>query len=140
MSERIRAPLVKRLFKLWAAALLTLLAVCVLLGLVYAGLRWGGPIDHTLITIDGEPLAPSRWYGSQGLAAFGALLLGTAVLLLVVPLVVLLPLLIVLALLVAVLAGVLSLLCSPLVLLAALVWLMWRLVHRPAPPAPRATP
>ena len=145
MRERIRGPLAKRLFKLWPALLLTLLAVCVLLGLVYAGLRWGGPFDHTLITINGEPLAPSRWHGSHGLAAFGALLLGTAVLLLVVPLVLVLPLLIVVAVLVAVLvmlaalAGVLTLVCSPVVLLAAVVWLMWRLAHRPAPPAAGVT-
>ena len=150
MRERIRGrmrdTLVKRLFKLWGAVLLTSLAVCVLLGLVYAGLRWGGPFDHTLITIDGEPLAPSRWHGGQGLAAFGALLLGAEVLLLVVPLVVVLPLLIVVAVLVAVLvmlaalAGVLTLVCSPVVLLAAVVWLMWRLAHRPAPPAASVTP
>ena len=140
MSGRIRDTLVKRLFKLWAALLLTLVTVCVLLGLVYAGLHWGAPFDHSLITLDGEPLGPSRWHGGQGLAGFGALLLGAALLLLVVPLVLVLPLLIVVAALVAMLvavlvtlaalAGVLTLLCSPLVLLAVVVWLMWRLAHR----------
>ena len=146
MNEPTRHTLGKRLFRLSAALLLTLLAACVLLGLVYAGLRWGAPFDHTLITLDGEPLAPSRWHGSHGLAAFGALLLGVAVLLLVVPLVVVLPLLIVVAVLVAVLvmlavlAGVLTLACSPVFLLAAVVWLMWRLAHRPAPPATKVSP
>ena len=130
----------KRLFRLWVSLLLMLVAAGLLFALVHAGLREAASFDSTFMSLDGEPLAPSRWHGGHGLAAFGALLLGAAVLLLVVPLVLLLPLLIVGVLLVVVLAGVLSLLCSPLVLLAAVVWLMWRLVRGPAPPTPRATP
>ena len=136
----MRTNVVKRLFRWWGSLLLILVAAGVLLALVHAGLREAASFDPGFMTLEGESLAPSRWHGGHGLAALGALLLGAAVLLLVVPLVVVLPLLIVLALSVAVLAGVLSLLCSPLVLLAAVVWLMWRLVHRPARSAPRATP
>ena len=134
-----RDPLVKRLFKLWATLLLTGVAACALLALVHAGLRGAAPFDPSFITIDGEPLASSRWLGDHGPAAFGVLLLGAA-LLLVVPMIVVLPLLIVVAALVAVLvtlavlAGVLTLLCSPVVLLAAVVWLMWRLAHLRAEP------
>ena len=134
-----RDPLVKRLFKLWATLLLTVVAACALLALVHAGLRGAAPFDPSFITIDGEPLASSRWLGDHGPAAFGVLLLGAA-LLLVVPMIVVLPLLIVVAALVAVLvtlavlAGVLTLLCSPVVLLAAVVWLMWRLAHLQAEP------
>ena len=135
-----RDPLVKRLFKLWATLLLTVVAACALLALVHAGLRGAAPFDPSFITIDGEPLAPSRWLGGQGLAALGALLLGAALLLLVVPLVVVQPPLLVVGVLVAVLvllavlAGVLTLLCSPVVRLAAVVWLMWRLAHLRAEP------
>ena len=136
----MRTKVVKRMFRLWLSLLLLLLAAGLLLALVHAGLRAAAPFDPGFISLDGEPLALSRWHGGHGLAAFGALLLGAAVLLLVVPLVLMLPLLIVLVLLVVVLAGVLSLLCSPLVLLAALVWLMWRLAHRPAPPATKVSP
>ena len=126
----MRTIVVRRLFRLWVTSLLILLAAGLLLALVHAGLRAAAPFDAGFISLDGEPLALSRWHGGHGLAAFGALLLGAALLLLVVPLVLLLPLLIVLVLLVVVLAGVLTLLSSPLVLLAVVVWLMWRLAHR----------
>ncbi len=136
----MRTNVVRRLFRLWVTSLLILLAAGLLFALVHAGLRGAAPFDPGFITLSAEPLAPSRWHGGHGLAVFGALLLGAALLLLVVPLVLLLPLLIVVVVLLAALAGVLSLLCSPLVLLAAVVWLIWRLVRRPAEPAPRSTP
>ena len=140
MRNSIREAATKRFFKLCAALLLTGVAACVLLSLVWGGLRWAAPFDPAFITLDGEPLASSRWLGDHGPAAFGVLLLGAA-LLLVVPMILVLPLLIVVAVLVAVLvllavlAGVLTLVCSPVVLLAAVIWLMWRLAHRRTEPA-----
>ena len=140
MRTSMRRTAAERLFKLCATLLLSGVAACVLLSLAWAGLHGAAPFDHTFITLDGEPLASSRWLGDHGPAAFGVLLLGAA-LLLVVPMIVVLPLLIVVAVLVAVLvllavlAGVLTLVCSPVVLLAAVIWLMWRLAHRRTEPA-----
>ena len=140
MRTSTRRTAAKGLFKLCVTLLLTGVAACVLLSLAWAGLHWAAPFDPAFITLDGEPLASSRWFGDDGPAAFGVLLLGTALLLLV-PMIVVLPLLIVVAVLVAVLvllamlAGVLTLVCSPVVLLAAVVWLMWRLAHRRTEPA-----
>ena len=83
----VRSNAAKRLFRRWATLLLTGVAACGLLAPVHAGLCGNAPFDATFITLDAEPLAPSRWHGNHGLAAFGALPLplGAAVLLLAVP-------------------------------------------------------
>ena len=140
-----RSGAAKRLFRRWATLLLTGVAACVLLALVCAGLRGSAPFDSTFITLDAEPLAPSHWHGNHGLAAFGALLLGAAVLLLVVPVIVAVAVLVVVVLvavlvMLAVLAGVLTLLGAPVFLLGGVVWLMWRLAQGRAQPGSGVTP
>jgi membrane protein implicated in regulation of membrane protease activity len=104
---------------------------------------WGAPFDHTVININGETLPLDQWHGAHGLAAAGGLALGLLIVLLVVPVAVFVPLLIVallLAVVLSVLAGVAALVFSPVILLAALVWLIWRLARRGDKPANGVAP
>jgi hypothetical protein len=122
-----------------------LLLVSVLIASAVAGavMLWGAPFDHTVVSINGEPLALGQWHGGHGFAAVGGLAVGLLVVLLVVPVAVLVPLLIValvLVLVLAVLAGVAALFFSPLLLLAGMVWLMWRLARHDDKPAAAITP
>ena len=125
--------------------LATLLLVSVLIAsaVAVAVMLWGAPFDHTVVSINGEPLALGQWHGGHGFAAVGGLAVGLLVVLLVVPVAVIVPLLIVALVLVvvfAVLAGVAALVFSPVFLLAALVWLIWRLARRGDKPAAGVAP
>ena len=131
----------KRLIKFWGASLLV--GMLLVAAIAVACLLWAEPFAHTVINIDGEPFSLAQWHGRHGLAGFAGLMLGAAVLLLVVPVAVMVPLLIVAIVLVtvlAVLAGVAALVFSPVVLLAGVVWLIWRLARRGAKPATPLAP
>ena len=111
--------------------------------LVGACLLWGTPFDHTVINIDGAPLALAQWHGGHVLAGITGLAAGLLLLLVVVPVVVVVPLVIVAGVLVAVLAvlaGVAAVVVSPLFLVLALVWVIWRLARRRNKPAPGVAP
>lgn len=123
----------------------SLLLVSVVLAgaIVAAWLLWGAPFDHAVININGEELSLAQLHAGHGLAAMGGLAVGLLVMLLVVPVAVIVPLLIVALVLVvvfAVLAGVAALVFSPVFLLAALVWLIWRLARRGDKPAAGVAP
>ena len=121
-----------------------LLVSVVLAGLIVAAcLLWGTPFDHTVINIDGEPLALSQWHGGHVLAGIAGLAVGLLVLLVVVPVAVVVPVVIVAGVLVAVLAvlaGVAAVVFSPVLLVVALVWLIWRLARRGDKPVSTIAP
>jgi hypothetical protein len=102
-----------------------------------------GSTDPALIEINGESIRVSHFGLTHGLAAFGATTLVLLVVLLVVPVsivsaIVLAALAVVAAVAVALLAvlAAVAVVCSPLILLAALVWL----VFRPARKGPLTDP
>jgi hypothetical protein len=121
----------------WAMLLFTAIGIALLVGIaLLAGAFDAAP----LIEINGEPfVVADLGVGEAVMAIIGvllALVIALVVVSLVVPFAVLLPLLLVAllaggALLVALLtvAGVLALVCSPLVLLVGTVWLIWRLAR-----------
>jgi hypothetical protein len=129
----------------WTALAGALLCVALLIGaLVLVGQIGPGAV----IEINGEPWQGLSQLGvGQGLGAVAGAALALLIVVLVVPVAVLLPLAFVgllvlglLAVLLGVVAGVAALVFSPLMLLLAGAWLLWRLVcPRPAP-APAALP
>ena len=119
------------------------IVVSLLLGvaLVAAAVALAGSMPMT-IQIDGEPLVVAQLDAVQGLLAVGGVALALLIVALIVPLAVLLPLgLAAVALLGVLLAvtGVLAIVCSPLILLVAVVWLTVRLIRRPKRPDGGAT-
>ena len=127
--------------KFCAGSLLLSLALAGLM--VGACLLWGTPFDHTVINIDGEPLALAKWHAGHVLAGIAGLAVGLLVVLVVVPVAVVVPVLIVAGVLVAVLAvlaGVAAVVFAPLFLVLALVWVIWRLARRSDKPAPGVAP
>jgi len=91
-------------------------------------------IAGTLIDINGESLA--QLGAGHWLAVVAGTLLVLLIVLVLLPLAVLLPLGLVALLVVGVLAevaGVAALVFSPLMLLAGVVWLIWRLARRDTP-------
>ena len=153
----MNTPLMKRLLK--GAGVLLLTSVAMAAVLIVAGLLWGGPFDHAVLAINGEPFWSTQRHGRHavhGLAAIGGLAVAGVVMLLVlvvllVVLLIVLPVAVVLPLLIAalatvlgtafglaVLAGAAALVFSPLLLLAGLGWLIWRLVRTGDKPAAAA--
>jgi Na+-transporting methylmalonyl-CoA/oxaloacetate decarboxylase gamma subunit len=133
----------RRPFKIlaWGTAIALLIGA----GLVAGALAIGGSLDHTRIVINGEPLGAAdlgaaSWLLALAGAAIG-LLVAFIVVLVVVPLAVLLPLLITALLLAGALvlvSGIAAVVFSPLILLIALGWLVWRLVRGPRRAVDRA--
>ena len=107
-----------------------LAGIAVSVVVVIACIAWGLPYSgHTEVSFDGDAIAVSS-------LSIGAVLLALAVGLVMLLVAVAAPLLVVGIVLVGVvlaLAGVATVLCSPLLLLAGLVWLIWRVSRgRPA--------
>jgi hypothetical protein len=127
-----------RLFKtLGWTALAALVLGAVLVATVAALV---GSLDATTIQINGEPVALAQLGAGHWLVAVAGVALALAIVLVVVPFAVLLPLalvaLVVIGVLVAALgalAGVAALVFSPLLLLLAAVWLVWRLLRSTGP-------
>ena len=100
--------------------------------LVAAGMAAAGPLGHAVIEIDGAQFHLADLHGGQWLAASAGALLALLVVAVVVPVALLVPVLVLAVLLLAllaVLAGVAALLFSPVLIGAAAVWLVWRLVR-----------
>ena len=123
-----------RVIKTLAWALLVALALSV--ALVVAAISAIGPLDQTVIQLDGGPLTLAQFHAGHWLVSIGAVMLALIVtlliVLLVVPVAVLVPLLIAALVLVGaliVVAGVAALAFSPLIVCAGLVWLIWRLAR-----------
>jgi hypothetical protein len=121
----------------WAMLLVTALGLALVVGLA---LLVGAFDAAPLIEVNGEPFVVAELgVGEAVMGIVGvllALMVALVVISLVVPFAVLLPLLLAAllvggALLVALLtvAGVLALVCSPLLVVVGVVWLIWRLVR-----------
>ena len=113
-----------------------LVALALGIALVAAAVSFVGPLDPTLIQLDGEPLTLAQLHAGHWLVTVGAVMLALVitllVVLLVVPVAVLVPLLITALALVGaliVVAAVTALAFSPLIIVAVLVWLIWRLAR-----------
>jgi hypothetical protein len=113
-----------------------LIALALAIVVVVALASTFGPLDPAMIQIDGEPLTLAQFNIGHGLVAVGAVLLALIltllIVLLVIPVAVLLPLALAALVLVGALilvAGITALAFSPLIVCAALVWLVWRLVR-----------
>ncbi len=122
----------KRVFKIAGWTLLVAVLLSAMLGAVAVAAF--SALDPALIEINGESFDLARLGAAHGLVAIGGLLLAGLIVLLVVPAVVLVPLVVVALVLGGVLlavAGVVTLVFSPLILIVALGWLIWRLA-RPA--------
>ncbi|MEP7297755.1 MAG: hypothetical protein ABI702_16345 [Burkholderiales bacterium] len=134
-----------RVFKTLAWTVLVALAVSV--AIVASVASAIGPLDQTVIHLDGAPIALAQFDAGHWLAAVGAVLLALIVtlfvVLLVVPVAVLVPLALAALVLVgalALVAGIAAIAFSPLILCAGLVWLIWRLARGPgSTPKPGAT-
>lgn len=103
------------------------------IALVAAGATWLLPLDHGVITIDGDSITLGALHGTDWLVAVLIALAAVLVIVLVVPVAVLLPLLVVaLVMGVALLTmlGVAALVLSPLLLV---VWVVWRLARADRP-------
>ena len=115
----------------------TLLVGLVLsVAIIVAAISAIGPLDPAVIQIDGAPLTLAGFHAGHWLVAVGAVMLALVVtlliVLLVVPVAVLVPLTVVALVLVGaliVVAGIAALAFSPLIVCAALVWLIWRLAR-----------
>ncbi len=113
----------------WALALSLLLGAA----LVAAAAALAGSMQPLTIQINGEPLAVAQLGAGHWLLAVGGVALALLVAVLLVPLAVLLPLgfaAVVLAGVLLAVAGAAAIVCSPLILLVAVVWLMVRLIRR----------
>ncbi|HWH84088.1 MAG TPA: hypothetical protein VNU71_17800 [Burkholderiaceae bacterium] len=101
--------------------------------LLVAGAVWtSGSLEPGSISLDGDTLVSGLGIG-EWLMAIGGLTLAALIVALIVPIAVLVPLAILGVVLVGVLvalAGVVAVVCSPLLLFAAAVWLVWRLLRR----------
>ena len=112
------------------------LAISLLLGvaLVAAAAAMAGSMQNMTIQINGEPLVVAHLDAAHWLLAVGGVALALLIVVLLAPLAVLLPLGLAAVVLVGVLlavAGVAAIVCSPLILLGAVIWLMLRLIGRP---------
>jgi hypothetical protein len=117
----------------WAMLLVTAIGLALVVGLA---LLVGAFDAAPLIEVNGEPFVVAEFGVGEAVMAIVGVLLALVIVALVVPFAVLLPLVLVAllvggALLFALLtvAGVLALVCSPLVLLVGTVWLIWRLAR-----------
>jgi len=124
------------------------LSAVVMAGLLAAALLYGLPTDGIHLTIDGESWMLPPLHAGHWLAVTACLLVVALVLVIVVPMALLVgvgvPLLTVaLAIGIAVAVALLAagLMLSPVLLLAGLLWLVWRLLERrpKAPQAPQAS-
>ena len=95
-----------------------------------------GPLDQTVIQLDGAPVTLAQFHAGHWLVAVGAVMLALIVtlliVLLVVPVAVLVPLTVAALALVGALilvAGIAALAFSPLLICVGLVWLIWRLAR-----------
>jgi hypothetical protein len=121
------------------------LSAIVMAGLLAAALLHGLPTDGIHVTIDGESWTLPALHAGHWLAVTAALLVIGLVLVIVVPMALMVglgvPLLMVgLAIGIAVAVALLAagLMLSPVLLLAGLLWLVWRLLER-RPKAPQAS-
>jgi hypothetical protein len=120
----------------WTLVVGLALSVAIVLAVISAI----GPMDPTVIQLDGAPLTLAEFHAGHWLVAVGAVMLALVVtlliVLLVVPVAVLVPLAVVALVLAGALilvAGIAALAFSPLIVCAALVWLIWRLARGRAP-------
>jgi hypothetical protein len=117
----------------WAMLLVTAIGLALVVGLaLLAGVFDAAP----LIEVNGEPFVVAELGVGEAVMAVIGVLVALVIVALVVPFAVLLPLLLAAllvggALLVALLAvaGVLALVCSPLLVVVGAVWLIWRLAR-----------
>ena len=119
----------------WGLALVLLCGAM----LVAGALAIGDSLSHAHIVINGESVDAGDFGTANGLLALGGGALGLLVV--TVVLLALLPLLIAALLLGGALflvSGVAAVLCSPLLVLAGLGWLGWRLLRGTAPASARA--
>lgn len=103
------------------------------IALVLAVWSMAGSMDPMTVQIDGDTVSLANLDAAHGLVAIGGIAIALLVVALVVPLAVLIPLAIVAVVLVGVLlvlAGVLAMVCSPLIFGALVIWLMVRLIRR----------
>jgi hypothetical protein len=110
-----------------------LVSLVVAIGLVAAGATWLLPLDHGVITIDGDTITLGALHGTDWLVALLLVVAAVLIVVLIVPIAVLVPLLAAaLGLGVALLAmlGAAALVMSPLLLL---VWIIWRLARAEKP-------
>ena len=115
----------------------TLLVGLVLsVAIVVAAISAIGPLDPTVIQLDGAPLTLAEFHAGHWLVAVGGVMLALVVtlliVLLIVPVAVLVPLTVAALVLVGALIVVVciaALAFSPLIVCAALVWLIWRLAR-----------
>jgi hypothetical protein len=119
---------------------LALALLCAVAGGVLAALGVGtaGPLGSARIEINGDEISLAQLHGGHWLAAAAGLALALLVAMVVLPVALLVPLLavvLVLVLVLGVLAGVMALLLSPLLVVAGLCWLTWRLARGGRRPA-----
>lgn len=122
--------------KWFAGSLLALVLLCAVLALL--GVAVAAPFGDEVIQINGEEVRIAQLHGGHWLGAMVGLLVAGVVVLFVVPVVVLVPLALVAVLLSALLAlaaGVVAVVFSPLLVLAAVVWLIWRIARGKKPAA-----
>ena len=118
-----------RALKWFMVFLVTVVLLSALLALgISAGLA--DSMGHVNIEVDGAPVTLAR-HGGAWLACTAGLVVVMLAVFIVLPLAVLLPLLLVVLLVCAVFAGLAALLFSPLLLVGALVWLIWRIARGP---------
>jgi len=119
-----------------ALAWSVLIALAVSVAIVASVASAIGPLDQTVIQLDGGPLTLAQFDAGHWLVAIGAVMLALIVtlfvVLLVVPVAVLVPLALAAVVLVGALllvAGIAAIAFSPLILCGGLVWLIWRLAR-----------
>jgi hypothetical protein len=126
----------------------TLLVGLVLsIALVAAVVSAIGPLDQTVIQLDGAPITLAQFHAGHWLVAVGAVMLALIVtlliVLLVVPVAVLVPLTVAALVLVGALilvAGIAALAFSPLLICVGLAWLIWRLARGSSSDRKQPTP
>ena len=113
-----------------------LVALTLSVALVVAVVAAIGPLDQSVIQLDGGPLTLAQFHTGHWLVTVGvvmlALIVTLLIVLLVVPVAVLVPLAVAALVLVGaliVVAAIAALAFSPLIVCAALVWLIWRLAR-----------
>ena len=121
---------------LMAIVVIALVVSALLIG---SAMIFGTPFDHAVIHIDDAGFTLGELTTSHWLLAFAGIALACVIAIVVVPLAVLIPLAfaaVAVAASFALVAAITAVVCSPLILLA---WIMWRLLRRPsAAPNPTA--